>query len=108
MPFSNPTAIAIALVPDPMDVLLPGVSNLVEGAGFRVLALVWRHKRDSSPLCVTETTVKYLPRKAPTDFCTKKCNTNVYLQIQVHKVATELEFQIIACMKLDIWGIIQL
>lgn len=34
VPFSNATAIAIALVSDPMDILLPGVSNLVEGSGF--------------------------------------------------------------------------
>lgn len=40
MPLSNASAIAVALVPDPMHILLPGVSNLIKGAGFRILALV--------------------------------------------------------------------
>lgn len=34
MPFSNTTTIAIALVSDTMDVLLPRISDLVKGTGF--------------------------------------------------------------------------
>lgn len=40
MPLPNATAIAIALVPDTMHVLLPRISNLVKCSGFRILALV--------------------------------------------------------------------
>lgn len=34
MPLPNATAIAVALVPDTMHVLLPGVSNLIKCSGF--------------------------------------------------------------------------
>ena len=34
MPFSNTTTIAIALVSDTVDVLLPRISNLVKGTSF--------------------------------------------------------------------------
>lgn len=40
VPLSNTPTIAIALVSDTMDILLPGISNLVEGTSFGILALI--------------------------------------------------------------------
>lgn len=38
-------SIAIALVHDAVDDFVPGLSNLIEGSGFRLLALVWGRSR---------------------------------------------------------------
>lgn len=60
MPLSNTPTIAIALVSDTMDILLPGISNLVEGTGFGILALIYRHKKERKPLGDIETIEKKL------------------------------------------------
>lgn len=44
-----------------MDILLPGVSNLVEGAGFRVLALVNRITLPSPPALAKAGAVQHVP-----------------------------------------------
>lgn len=38
-------SVAIALVHDAVDDFVPGLSDLIEGSGLRLLALVWEHSR---------------------------------------------------------------
>lgn len=41
-------SVAIALVHDAVDDFVPGLSDLIEGPGLRLLALVWGQSRQSS------------------------------------------------------------
>lgn len=45
VPLPDAAPVTIALISDAMDVLLPGISDLVEGLAFGVLALVWKWER---------------------------------------------------------------